>query len=467
MRAKRLVRAVEVFRTEGTRAFVRKSLRQSWRLVKKTHNGCQETIKAKVFSSRFPEFRNQRLSIQELHAKTIEVQSKPRHVTIESTTYCNLKCVMCEHSIEGMVADKRHFPEHLVPRLLPVLPTANRFQLHSLGEPLMSPAFWMLLDEITAVHTGMPEITFNSNGLLLNEKNIARLLATKVREINISFDAATPETYAKIRGGDFEKVLSNVAALVKARAASRRSDFKIMINMTMMRANIEELPEFIRLAKRLGVDEVGFWRLNDGDNYERPDWIVTKGDWRFAYNEESPKHYPNLFNAKVREAVRVARELDMRLMEDKEWMIEGEGQREDRVYSPVANAADPVTRTVSPVANTVAVAAPPPVDEQAPEQLVQLSVDTLRLDGPSGIPAPKSSSIGKCEAPWKWLVVNNRGDCLPCCYLQGTIGNLEKQTIDEIWNGQPIQEIRSSIAKGEVHKLCQGASCQFVRGGAV
>jgi len=108
-----------------------------------------------------------------------------------------------------------------------------------------------------------------------------------------------------------------------------------------------------------------------------------------------------------------------------------------------------------------------------PRELVQLnaggnpgetSADRGRVDRASAIPAHKSEAISKCEAPWRWLVVNNRGDCLPCCYLQGTVGNLERQSVEEIWNGLPMQELRTSIAQGEVHALCRGASCRYVRG---
>ncbi len=513
-RSRRLLRAVEVWRSEGLLAVARKTARHGFGVLKtpfvRVPRLCRgvvsnvqvhgyEILKITLLRSRFAESRNLCLALEDLNAKSMVMRANPRDITIESTTFCNLKCVMCDHGVEGMVTDKRHFPERLVRRLLPFLPTASRFQLHGVGEPLMSPAFWELLDRITAVHRGAPEISFNSNGMLLNEKNIARLLATKVREISISFDAATAETYDKIRGGDFCKLLDNVSALVRARNLAGRADFKIIVNMTLMRANIEELPQFIRLAKQLGVDEVGFWRMNDGENYERPDWVIHKDDWKFSYGEESARHFPNLYNSTVREALRIAKELNMPLLPNAARFIEGEGEHEDRDYSPVSTEsrisgssiaspaavveAQPVTAS-RPLKNGTGSEligdspakksgreVPVPISQHAervPEQLFEISpaqnVGQPRIDSASGIPAPKSPTIGRCEFPWIWLLVNNRGDCVPCCYLQGTIGNLERQTVKEIWNGSAIQEIRSSIAKDEVHRLCQGAACPYVRG---
>jgi MoaA/NifB/PqqE/SkfB family radical SAM enzyme len=458
----RFSRAIEVLRSEGPGAFTRAAVRH-----------LAERAKIALRPAHFAELANRRRAGRELRLKSRVLTTTPREITIESTTFCNLQCVMCEHSQEGMVA-RRHFPEHLVERLAPYMSAASRFQLHSLGEPLMSPAFWKILERITSVHRGTPDISFNSNGLLLSEKNIALLLASKVREINISFDAATAETYQKIRGGDFERLVANVANLVRARAAARRADFKIILNMTLMRANIEELPQFVRLAYRVGADEVSFWGLNEGENYERPDWVVSKGDWQFSYAEESPQHYPNLFAAKLREAVAMARDLNMPLDEEfkDKVIVTATGRRADKEYRPHAAspcASIPTTISSDTPAETESIADSPP------QQLVQLtsgsdtgeiSAERRRIDGASGIPAPKSATISKCEAPWRWLVVNNRGDCLPCCFLQGTVGNLERQSVEEIWNGLPMQELRASIAQGEVHPLCQGASCRYVRGPA-
>ena len=309
---------------------------------------------------------------------------------------------------------KRHFPEHLVDRLAPLLPTASRFQLHSLGEPLMSPAFWKILERITAVHRGKPEISFNSNGLLLSEKHM-RDCWHRSCAINISFDAATAATYERIRGGDFDLLAANVASLVRARAAAGRTDFKIILNMTLMRANIEELPQFVRLAHRLG-------RRSELLGIERGRKLRTarlgrqQGRLAIPYPQESPRHYPNLFAAKVREAVAVARELNMPLDEEfkKKGIVAATGPRDDRDYRPWATSPTAVT-SISPRSDAPAatVNAPPPT----PRTLVQLSTgkeacsiagEMRRVDGASGIPVPKSAAISKCEAPWRWLVEQSR-----------------------------------------------------------
>src|SRR5262245_19523171 len=373
---------------------------------------------------------NALLARREHRARVRVMRARPRDVTIESTTHCNLRCVICPHVREAEV-HKEHLPDRLAERLGSVIPRASRFQLHGLGEPLLSPAFWKLLDRIARQHRGDPDVAFNTNGLLLNDSNIARLVASKAREINISLDAASADTYARIRGADLDRVLANIGALVRARNAAGRTDLRVYVNMTLVRANIEELPEFVRLAKRLGVDQAQFWRVNEGADYDRPDWIVTKGSWRFSYIDEAPSRYPNLFNATVREATRVAEEIGMSIS-DEVGLVEGEGQVPDPPYPPSRG-----TETVP--------AAP-------------------RAETRGSSARARSAAVTQCDAPWRWLLVKNRGDCYPCCHARAPVGNLNAASSLEIWNNQTMQELRTAIARGEIHRLCAGASCRFVRG---
>lgn len=69
-------------------------------------------------------------------------------------------------------------------------------------------------------------------------------------------EAATQETYKSIRGGDLKQVLSNIHSLAKERDARGLQYPDIQTNFVAMRRNIEELPEFIRLAAEAGVGRV-------------------------------------------------------------------------------------------------------------------------------------------------------------------------------------------------------------------
>ena len=60
-----------------------------------------------------------------------------------------------------------------------------------------------------------------------------------------------------------------------------------------------------------------------------------------------------------------------------------------------------------------------------------------------------------CAAPWRGLHINPRGDVKTCCAGNpNMLGNLDDQSIDQILNGQRLQEIRQSISQGKPHEYC-------------
>jgi MoaA/NifB/PqqE/SkfB family radical SAM enzyme len=129
------------------------------------------------------------------------------------------------------------------------------------------------------------EVSINSNGTLLTPERIDRLLRSPLSWISISLDAATPETYRRIRGADFDLVISRVKDLIRernARQSARR--LRVFINMTLMRANIEEFPRFVELAADLGVDGVQVNQLLW--HKEHCTWEIQKGDWSFVYRDQ-------------------------------------------------------------------------------------------------------------------------------------------------------------------------------------
>jgi MoaA/NifB/PqqE/SkfB family radical SAM enzyme len=75
-------------------------------------------------------------------------------------------------------------------------------------------------------------------------------------------DAATRATYRRIRGVDqFDRVVDNVRRLMQIARELGRATPRVSLWFTASRANLDELPEFVRLAAGLGVAEVYVQRL--------------------------------------------------------------------------------------------------------------------------------------------------------------------------------------------------------------
>ena len=84
----------------------------------------------------------------------------------------------------------------IVPRLERMIRQARAVQLHGMGEPLASAAFWYNLTLLSSdCHSEV-----NTNFTLASEARIARLVGSNLKLLNVSVDAARPETYRRIRG---------------------------------------------------------------------------------------------------------------------------------------------------------------------------------------------------------------------------------------------------------------------------
>lgn len=349
----------------------------------------------------------------------------PKDLSIETTTECNLNCVMCWRAI-GAIPDRKHLPIEQLEQLVPYLRQAEFIQLHGNGEPLLSPAFWRALELIGKDSRETKCVSINTNGLLLNIDNIERLINSPLHNINVSLDAATPETYRRIRGADFNTVLNNIKNFVRIRDQLGAKLPLLYLNMTLMRANIEELPRFIELVSQVKGDRAYFYHMADDLNREDYSWRLVRDGWTFDYQDQLPSKCAPLANRIVRQALNRAAELGVD--------VETGGRRQ--MWLP----EDPLSnQQVNSSAN-------------CPDCIDEATIHSEECMEDSG-----------CDAPWRWLVIYVDGTVRACCYMQQAIGDWHRETIEQIWNGKIMQEVRIAVREKRVHPACKGAHCRYSR----
>jgi MoaA/NifB/PqqE/SkfB family radical SAM enzyme len=337
----------------------------------------------------------------------------PEKLTIESTSICNLTCVMCPHGIGGVDRPK-HMPQEIFDKLRGAMGHASGAQLNGIGEPLASPALWHALEN--DYFDPEASITFNTNMTLLNARRLEKLANSRARlTLNISLDAATSSTYRRIRGYDFDKVLANIRLVRTARG--EREYPRIMLNMTLMRENIEEAANFVDLAKELGADSIGLWHMNHTPDADMARYSVDRDGWHFEYSEQGLWNFPALSIRMLRAAVRRAEELAMPLYFDasKNAFFDDEAE-------PAAAPAQPQPASAEPAG---------------------------------------TETVKHCPHAWDSLVVTSDGDVRVCCY-SAAIGNLNESGFDEIWNGAAIRALRRDMGNDVVSDLCRNAPCKYV-----
>jgi len=98
-----------------------------------------------------------------------------------------------------------------------------------------------------------------TNGLLLNTRNIEKLLATDIFNINVSIDSMNPDIHDSLRGipGLLEKVKQNVKNLACAiKSAGKQT--RIIIRPLVCAENIDSVHEVVEFASSVGVSGVNF-----------------------------------------------------------------------------------------------------------------------------------------------------------------------------------------------------------------
>ncbi|HTI46945.1 MAG TPA: radical SAM protein [Casimicrobiaceae bacterium] len=180
----------------------------------------------------------------------------PEFVQIEPVGQCNLRCQMCA------IQFRRDGPPHgplafmafeTFTRLLDQFPRLRELHLQGLGEPTMHPRFFDMVAHAAA--RGI-RVSTNSNLTLWSERRALQCAQSGLAELSVSLDAADPSIYERIRrGAHFGKVLRNLRRVMAARAATR-SPLEVRIVMVLMKQNLDDLPNLVRLAAAEGVGSV-------------------------------------------------------------------------------------------------------------------------------------------------------------------------------------------------------------------
>lgn len=177
-------------------------------------------------------------------------QPYPKRVHIELSRSCNIYCRMCREKPYKTPFMELPFFDRLAEELLP---HTAELRLDGGGEILLYPDLAKILKKVAEY--GQPFFS-SSNGMLLT-RQVARMLAeSTLHHIQISVDSPVKETFEWIRrGAKFERVIQGVKYLTEARKEVGRP-FLITFHAAVMRENVTQLPDLVRLAHDLGIEGV-------------------------------------------------------------------------------------------------------------------------------------------------------------------------------------------------------------------
>lgn len=241
-------------------------------------------------------------------------------------------------------------------------------------------------------------VLFNSNAISLSRRAGAALVAAGLDELRASLDASTPETYARIRGVDaFDKVVANLERFT-ALARAREPGPQVSLWFTALRDNIEEIPGLVPLARRTGAAAIYLQRL--------------------VYNGLGLATEAQSLHGQLREREKA-------LIEET-----GVAARAEGIHFSASGATTP-----------------------------EVSLVPSRDDRP----------WSACRRPWTLVYVTVHGNVLPCCiapwitqhYAGIILGNLFRQSLEDIWWGAPYLTFRGDIQTAAPPEPCRGCGVKW------
>jgi radical SAM protein with 4Fe4S-binding SPASM domain len=320
----------------------------------------------------------------------------PTFVQIEPVGQCNLRCQMC--AIQFRNDGPPHGPPAFMPletftRIVDEFGAIEQLHLQGLGEPMMHPRFF---DMVAYAAARGIRVTTNSNLTLLNARRAERCIQSGLDCLHISIDGAQAATYERIRvRGRFERVVKNLQLLLETRArlGSRLPHLKLVV--VIMRQNLHELPELVRLAAAWQMEEI---------------WV---------------QHLCHDFG----EATLPAQYQSMRAFVDSQTLLTEDPARVEQYFGAARCAAS--------------------------ELGIQLRLPRTQ-PRPHSASIPGSQ---RCDWPSRRAYLSYQGYAMPCCMVSTpdriNFGSVVERGVAEVWAGESYQSFRDQLNSDEPPEICR------------
>ena len=320
-------------------------------------------------------------------------EAEPVCLYLETTNRCNLLCTTCPRTFEAL-EPPGDMSWELFTAIVDQYPNIARVVLHGVGEPMMVRALPRMIRYLKDRGT---YVLFNTNGTLLSAKKGGELIDSGLDELRVSLDAAEPKAFKLVRGRDmFHRIVRNIRAFRAMQRQLGAEKPRVSLWLTGLKETVDQLCDFVRLARDIDVTEVYLQRLVyflEGQGLARPESALFSGG-----EEEEGRQ--------IREAEKLAEEL-------------GISFNASGAPAPAASLK--------------------PQDENQPWSLCRRPWTLMYFTA-------HGRAIPCCIAPFSM-----RG------YDSFTLGDATQQSLRGIWNGERYQDFRAALLSDSPPSAC--ASC--------
>jgi MoaA/NifB/PqqE/SkfB family radical SAM enzyme len=340
--------------------------------------------------------------LKSYNRRDLQVKSNPPVIYLESVRGCPYTCAMCHFRL----TKPKRISKDLLVKLEPYFQDLEVLSIHGDGEPLLSDIDYFVKASIANNFV----LHMNTTGFFLTPKVAEQLLQTRL-SIRFSIHAGTAETYRKIMGQDFNIIKQNIHYVVKNADASG-NDHDFWFSFIVMRENIDEIDEFMRLAQQIGIRNVRFMELHSN-------WKTMRGlklkdrNFTFKFKEQFNREVVAKFNRRLPQYQELAAQLGLNI-------------RYGTMPSAIGNNYN---------------------------GKLLINNITNYLSGKNVFPLVRNK--GTCLAPWfGQLIINQNGNVRLCCASPYSLGNLHQASLGEIWNSPRMAKVRAAFQQGFMPLIC-------------
>ena len=349
----------------------------------------------------------------EVCGKRSVLSSLPTHLQLEHTTFCNARCIMCDHYVSHNRGSK-HLRVSTVHQLKSILPYVSLIIMHGNGEPFLNPAIVEILELYKQYEV---RISTNTNLSYIND-DICLELNQMCEGLQISCDACDKETYEGIRQGlSFDTFCDNLDRIMSLSEIKR-----ISLEVDLMQQNIRQAKDIVAFAHSYGIKTVRFHDL---------------GVNGVLHNESySLRHCSDIANKYISQAKEAGAQLGV-LVKAPVYDAVGFDSDEAVLYSvfPGACISDEMHQKYGWYTN-------------------QIGINQLSSSDLAGY---QNQCAGICEYPFAKSYMDLNGNVSVCCpssrKVVGHVSSMED--FEQLWNSQTMIRIRDLFYAGMIPSFCK------------
>ncbi len=369
------------------------------------------------------------IDINFIYRKAV-LSSMPDYLQIETTSFCNAKCIMCSHYFN----DNRgaaHLGNSTIEHMEDALQLSRTISLNGMGEPFISDRLLYQIDYYASMGN---KIVTNTNLSVLDEGLIDRI-NKHFEWIEVSCDGATKETYESIRKNlSFDTFLKNLFVLKEKCPHVRKH-----IATVVMRQNVHEMPELVKLACDAGASIITFMTLNSN--------IVIQNQ------KDEMRFFPKVLEYYSVKAVEMGEKCGIPVIVPNMRMLDRSISYEDIEDELNLMKQMPFFK-----------------DDSELERMKRIaSVVSVYLESHDEIQRDTKASNVRCCGVCDWLLKNSyidlNGNVAMCCRNQSFhTGNVnETGCFSAVWNSSFYQKLREIFYSGFVPEAC--LKCGLIESG--